>query len=232
MILKSFGCSFIFGSDLSDSYRRDKPYPVPSELTWPAMLAKQLDYQYVCYARPGSGNLQIAERALSELACDLDRNSIYVINWSYIDRFDYFDPDNSRWPNNPWSTILPVDVDNKTEAYYKYFHSEYRDKLTTLINIKLVIDSLNQKNYPFIMTYMDELMFDQQWHTTPAVVALQQFVRPYLTTFDGLDFLSWSKKQGFPISTTGNHPLEEAHTVASDYMIKIFHKQKTNDLAR
>ena len=63
MNLKSFGCSFIFGSELSDDGRTG-PYATGSCLTWPALLAKEFGYGYHTYARPGSGNLQIAERAL------------------------------------------------------------------------------------------------------------------------------------------------------------------------
>ena len=227
MILKSFGCSFIFGTDLSDDGRNGR-YATGSKLTWPAHLATHLNYDYQTYARPGAGNLQIAERVLSELACDCEKN-LYVINWSYIDRFDYVDPNNSRWPGTYWGTILPVDSTEIANIYYKNLHSEYRDKLTTLLNIRVVIDSLKQKNYPFIMTYMDELMLDQQGHTTPAVIDLQEYIRPHLTTFDGTNFLEWSRQHGFAISQQGNHPLEKAHLAAGDYIFKVFDKQNTVD---
>ena len=61
MKLKSFGCSFIFGSELAYD-GRDSPYATPSQLTWPAHLAQHLNYNYQCYARPGAGNLQILEQ--------------------------------------------------------------------------------------------------------------------------------------------------------------------------
>jgi hypothetical protein len=226
MNLKSFGCSFIFGSELSDEGRR-KPYDTGSQLTWPAHLAQHLNYNYLCYARPAAGNLQIAERALSELSCDNEDN-LYVISWTYIDRFDYIGS-SPRWPGTPWTTILPVDTEPVAEMYYKNLHSEYRDKLTTLIYIKSVLDKLKQKNCQFIMTYMDDLLFDQRWHTTPAVIDLQEYIRPYMTQFDNVNFLQWSKNNNFQISPQNNHPLEEAHQAAGDYMIKVFHKQNTVD---
>ena len=66
MTLKSFGCSFIFGSDLADD-GRDGPYATPSQLTWPALLAQHLGRDYQCYARPGSGNLQILNTILNQI---------------------------------------------------------------------------------------------------------------------------------------------------------------------
>jgi hypothetical protein len=105
---------------------------------------------------------------------------------------------------------MPIDTTDLAKVYYRDLHSEYRDKFTCLSYIKLAIDTLNQKNIPFIMTYMDELLFDQQWHVTPAVTALQDFIKPYMTTFEGQTFLNWSRAHGYPESVTW-HPLEPAH---------------------
>jgi hypothetical protein len=229
MILKSFGCSFIFGTDLPDAVAIPGQVVVPSQQTWPAILAKNLNYQYECFARPGAGNLQIAEQALSQASTSLD--SVFVISWSWIDRFDHWGQieKRSNWINgNKWQTIVPTDTTQTAKIYYQNLHSEYRDKLTSLMSIKLVIDTLKQKNIPFIMTCMDELLFDQRWHITPAVIDLQEYVRPYIVSFEGQTFLDWSRANGYPISTT-LHPLEAAHRAAGEYMIKVFDKQNIID---
>ena len=229
MILKSFGCSFIFGTDLADDGRH-LPTPTPSNYTWPAHLAQHLGYEYHCHARPGSGNLQIAERVLShatEPECDL-----FVIGWTWIDRFDYTNgnisnnPIQSKWNN--WRTIMPNNTDPLANTYYRGLHSEFRDKLSSLMAIKLVIDTLNQKQIPFVMTYMDDLMFDQRWNTTTAVIDLQNFIKLYMIDFEGKSFLDWSKHYNFEISTT-LHPLELAHAAAAELLIKSFDKQKIVD---
>ena len=90
------------------------------------------------------------------------------------------------------------------------------------------MDTLNQKNIPFIMTYMDELLFDQKWHTTPAVLNLQEYIKTYMTEFENKTFLDWSRKYNYP-ETARWHPLEEAHRAASDYIIKVFDTQNTID---
>jgi len=228
MNLKSFGCSFIFGSELSDD-GRNGPYATGSQLTWPAHLARHLGYKYLTYARPGAGNLQIAERVLSNLATN--EQALFVIGWTYIDRFDYVNTANpDKWPGMPWSTLMPIDTDVVAETYYRDLHSEIRDKLTTLMSIRLVIDTLKQKNCPFIMTYMDDLIFDQRWHTTPAITDLQDYVKPHMTTFEGQNFQQWSKKNGHAITSIG-HPLEKAHAAAGKLMIKVVDTQNTNDRA-
>ena len=93
MKLKSFGCSFIFGSELADD-GRDRPYATPSQLTWPSHLAQHLGRDYSCYARPGAGNLQILENILNQSAVS-DCNDLFVIGWTWIDRFDYYDADHN-----------------------------------------------------------------------------------------------------------------------------------------
>jgi len=209
MKLKSFGCSFIYGSDHTD-IANDKHCNIPSQTTWPALLSKRLGTDYLCYARPGIGNLHILETVLTQAASN--DNAIFVIGWTWIDRFDYTNTQDS------WQTILPVDDTALANTYYRELHSQYRDKLTTLIQIQTAIDTLNRCRIPFIMTYMDELILETEWHTNPAITSLQNYVFPYLTKFEGATFLDWSRKNNYSIST-GLHPLEHAHKHAANYLI-------------
>ena len=213
MNLKSFGCSFIFGSELADADRK-RLFITTSKFTWPALYADMLGYEYCSDARPGAGNLQIAERTLNELA--KNEHALYVIGWTWIDRFDYYVPNFK----NRWKTIMPADESSMADTYYRNIHSQYRDKLTTLMSIRSVIDTLKEKKYPFIMTYMDELMFETEWHSSPAVAELQNYIRPYMTTFEGLNFLDWSKTHGYPV-TENWHPLEAAHQAAAEYILEL-----------
>lgn len=226
MILKSFGCSFIFGTDLADAGTQFVN-PPPSQNTWPAHLARHFGLEYKCFARPGSGNLQIAERVLSHLS--ESEPCVYVIGWTWIDRFDYTnstvtsDPMLAQWHN--WNTLMPTDTSDLSRTYYQGLHSEYRDKLTTLMHVKLVIDTLIQRKQQFIMTYMDELMFDQRWNYTSAVLDLQESIKSYMIQFEKQTFLNYSLHHGFKISST-LHPLEQAHKSAAQEVIQQVDAQK------
>lgn len=209
MKLKSFGCSFIYGTDLADA---DMIKIRASRHTWPALLAQHLGRDYECYARPGSGNLQILEQVLNQAAVSAAED-LFVISWSWIDRFDYYAPDQTGEPWHDWSTIMPADNNDTARTYYRDLHSEYRDKLVSLSHVRLAIDTLKQKGIPFVMTYMDQLLLDQRWHVSPAVVDLQEYVKPHLMTFEGQTFLDWSRAHGYAESA-GWHPLEAAHCAA------------------
>jgi hypothetical protein len=189
---------------------RDRAH-FPSHLTWPALYASRLGYDYECHALPGIGNLQITDRIL----CNLSPDTLYFINWTWIDRFDYTDP-----LDNYWQTISPSNNSDSSTYYYRNLHSQLRDKLTSLISIKLVIDTLNQYGFPFIMTYMDELLFEDEWHTSDSIINLQNSIRPFMKTFDGMSFLNWSKYNNYPIGEK-LHPLTEAHQQAANYLLNL-----------
>jgi hypothetical protein len=217
MDIKSFGCSFIFGSELADD-GRNGPYAVGSRLTWPALLANHYGYGYQTYARPGSGNLQILERVLNQIS---NEPALNIIGWTWIDRFDFVSDLATSWTGGTkWKTLMPIEESKISENYYRDFHSEYLDKLTNLVYIKTAIDCLKQKNLKFIMTYMDDLLFDSKWNTSAAVNELQDYVQPYMTRFDSMNFLEWSKKKGYPIGVA-SHPLEQAHRAAAEYMLEL-----------
>ena len=229
MKLKSFGCSFIFGSDLADEGTGlGAPYEPSSQLTWPARLALHYKYDFECHARPGSGNLRILQKILSQSA--LDDDALFVIGWSWIDRFDYtidqksheFDMANSQ---QTWKTILPGGSGTDDIYYYKNLHSQYKDKLSSLIYMKTAIDILNQKNIPFIMTFIDDLIFEKD--PDSVIDELQGYIHRHMTKFEEQTFLEYCKKNNFPISEKW-HPLEQAHQAAADYLIRFFDKQNTS----
>jgi hypothetical protein len=70
---------------------------------------------------------------------------------------------------------------------------------------------------------MDDLIFESQWHATPAITSLQKFIRPYMTKFEGKTFLDWSRAHNYEISQT-LHPLETAHVEAAKLIIKDIQK--------
>lgn len=219
MKLKSFGCSFIFGTDLHDD-GRDLPVATPSQYTWPALLAKNLEYGYRCFARPGAGNLQIWENIANQVATQ--EPALYIIGWTWIDRFDYIKDNATNWYNRTrWKTIMPIDEDSTAELYYRELHSEHLDKMKSLIYVKSAIDLLSQNQCQFIMTSMDDLLLDTRWNFSSGMLPVQEFVRPYLSSFNGQTFLDFSRDNGHAISAT-QHPLESAHQHAADLVISNF----------
>lgn len=203
MRLRAFGCSFTDGTDLADS-----------ENSWPILVARRIGALYINHAEAGIGNLRIAESVLRHAR----PGDMCVINWTWIDRFDFVDRISEEW-----KSVLPADETNYSKNYYRYFYSQYRDMLSNLLNAIAVIDFLEQHDIPFMMTTIDDLWFGdilESWHDPTAVKWLQARLDPHVYNFKGKNFLDWAHDNGYPVSST-LHPLEQAHTAAADLMQPI-----------
>lgn len=216
MKLKSFGCSFVWGSELLDT-DLNGPCSVASQHTWPALVAQRLGLDYECRARPGSGNFQIANHVMNHAALH-DDDTMFVIGWTWIDRFDYI-VDEPDW-RPTWETICPISDSAAARNFYRHVHSEPWDKLRNLTAMIAVLHYLKQLRIPFVMTLMDELVMDRRWHVSPAIGMMQAELGPCISRFDGVDFLTWSKQQGYAITEIG-HPREEAHAAAAELMLPV-----------
>lgn len=205
MTVHSFGCSFIYGTDLPDCSI------YPSSLTWPALIAQHLGVRYCCHAEPGAGNLRILHQLLNTLA---DPSDIYIINWSFVDRFDYADHESDEW-----HTCRPGGTSEIEKRYYRDLHSEYRDKFASLTAIHTAISALHDHGARSIMTYVDDLLFCHRWHTSAAMQLLQRETAKHLQTFDGENWLSWCRSSGHDFTTSG-HPVQTAHSQTAAEIIK------------
>jgi hypothetical protein len=209
--LKSFGCSFFYGSELHDVGLWNDQHP--SNNTWPALIAKKLNLEHQCHALPGQGNFKIYCDILANSYCN--DNSIYVINWTWIDRFDYVDA------QEHWQTLRPAQENEIQDFYYRNLHSQLQDVIANATWIVSAAEHLKSLNCNFVMTYMDHNLLapiDPNWHDPKYLEILQQKLRKILGNFEGMNFLDWSKKKSYPISQ-GWHPLESAHQAAADYWL-------------
>jgi len=217
MILGAFGDSFLYGSDLQDIQDYDSVmHPRPSKLTYPALLAKELDFEYYCTALPAQGNKVIADDIIRAISYNKN-NMFYIINWSWIDRFEFMGEPRVRRAVG-WESTLPGKTDHKSEFYYKHFFSELDSKLSNLMYINTALEMLLKYDCKFIMTYMDHLLFDKQWHCTVSIDYLQNQIQKHTTSFNGKTFLEWSRDNNFPESESW-HPLELAHEKAAEYWL-------------
>jgi len=228
MKLKSFGCSFIFGSELHVNLRENNCIGHPlSYDTWPSLVADHYQFEFENYAWPGIGNLRILEQVLAQ--AELDDPAIFIIGWTWLDRFDFINP-----MTEIRDTLRPDGNTELHKMYYKHFYHQYHTMLTNASYILTAINVLNSKKIPFCMTLMDNTLFDPinpNWQDPHALRILQRSIKPHISWFNDMDFLSWSRANNYPISEAW-HPLEEAHVAAADYMIRIFDKQKTSDPIR
>ena len=126
-VVKKFiagGCSFTFGHELSD----DNEGKTPSKQSWAYILSQELNLcqpdDYVCTARPGSGNTGIARRVFNAVGNLKDITGVAVM-WSFLSRYDWAMPRHKNLENTRWATITPWDTtQGEAEAFRELSGSE------------------------------------------------------------------------------------------------------------
>ena len=210
--IKSFGDSFIYGSDLKDNIDSNKH----SKNTWPALIAKKIDATYHCHAQAGASNSAIARQVL-EYA---DQDSLNVIQWTWIDRTEFFDID-----NNQHIQIYPKQSNDINKYYYKHLHSEIQDKWMSLSMMHSTLAYLKNNNMPYVCHVIDRLMLMQKYQVPAYITNLQKYLKSLVTWFpDFTTFFEWSKLNKFDISDAW-HPLEQAHQQAFNIMLELYHER-------
>jgi len=185
MIIGAFGDSFLFGSDLSDIQNYDAlNWFLPSNQTFPALIARQLQLEYYCTALPGQGNKVIADDIIRTIS-QRGSSVFYFINWSWIDRFEYLG-DARVGDATGWESTLPGNNNSNSAYYYKNFYTDLDAKLSNLMYINTALDCLIANHCKFIMTYMDHLLFDTKWNSSTSIEFLQNKIRFYCTNFVNL----------------------------------------------
>lgn len=215
-----FGDSFVYGSEQENNE--------DGSLGWPGRVANNLNCEYHTRAHPGCGNDYIAQQIYSWFAQNPVEDTLAVINWTWISRWDYYVFDHKTWITfGP--TCVPErlkDLVDRTQAkeMVEFYHSRINagilwNKLRNLQTIYAAQSYMKQKNINCIQTYMDYDMFDiscEHKDLTPDYInELQKLVYPELELFEGQNFVDWSRKNRFVVSKGGMHPLENAHIAAA-----------------
>jgi hypothetical protein len=214
--LIAFGDSFTWGSELQDEV--DANSEKCSQYTWPALLAKEHNLNYICLARPGASNQTIMRTLLDNIA-NLDKDDIVILNWTWINRWDFYNLQEEKW-----STVRPAsnEATEFDKLYYKYFQSELWDKLETLKSMYLANSILNSYGIKFVQTSIDDLVFNTEYHAPDYILALQNSLNNDILYFGNKGFYAWAKDNNFPMSKGVGHPLEKAHKEAYEHANKKF----------
>ena len=225
----AIGDSFTRGDELADCPPQTEIDDCASSFTWPALLAKSLDATYQSCSLGGAGNQWISW----QVACRIKQDTLYIVNWSWFERFDYVDIETDLW-----TTTHPHHEDKLDHYFYRNIDSDIWNLHRNLQQMHSTISLLKQNNIDFIMTCLDthySLTYNDMRSSGPGTIAwtraissLQEQVVPCIVDFEGMSFLEWSKHKQYPIGPNG-HPLEKAHAEAAKYINTIITKESQNE---
>jgi len=243
------GDSFTYGSELSDCFvlsESSTPKEVHSQSTYTALIAKELDLEYICAAHPGNSNSAIRRSVMN--ACESNTNIEQVIvTWSFPGRYE-FNFNNSWEQINPWSVADDAEktikkdfhIDNpivfqhhldklKREQalgisdFARIFYSkiggfEYWEVYNSLLDIVLLEQYLKIKDIPYLFLGVDEcILINVNKHEHDVNIK---------TLYNQIDMTKWywfPKHKGFYTWARDNkfpfattHPREPAHIEAAN----------------
>ena len=225
----SFGDSFIYGYEMTNNDYGEK--------SWPGIAAEQLDLDFERRAIPGCSNESITRQILDYYSYTKNRHHLAVINWTWIHRWEFHNqhiPVNitsTRWGSIGIDGVVNSDLwvsGEEAECFWRIYKKymtvdELWSKHQTLQTVAAVVHFLERHSIPYVQTYMDKLMFDTKWHAPGHVKSLQDLVKPSMQNFGkDVNFLDWSRKQGFSITDPGLHPLEDAHEAAAKLWVPVY----------
>jgi hypothetical protein len=218
----SFGDNFIFGSELKNNRAGSR--------SWVAQAANNLNFAFKTYAVPGCGNDHIARQIYSYFANNSTDNTLAVINWTWTGRWDFYITEHETWitlgptcvPDKLKHLVGQTEAENLIEFYQHRANSSLLwNKFRNLQTIYATQSYLKSQGILNIQTYMDDHLFNTEYHAPDYVQQLQNLVQLDMQSFEGKNFVDWSRDQGFLITNT-LHPLEDAHNAACELWQPIY----------
>lgn len=230
------GDSFVYGSELSDCIDI-QGYEQVSQLTFPALIAKEMKSEYICVARPGYSNSAIRRTVMD--ACERsDDIDLVIVSWSFKGRYEF--RFNHEWKQiSSWSAIDNIkEIENRFQINNPIVLQHHADELAqakksglndfakcfyknadqvsetydALLNIIFLQQYLTINDIPYIFTAADENIIDVNTDDE-SVKTLQQQLNKLWGWFDNKGFYTWARDEKYPFGTT--HPLDLAHIEAA-----------------
>ena len=114
---------------------------------------------------------------------------------------------------------------NLQEMYIEYISdNQLMNKFNSLQSLYCTTAFLLTNEIKFLQTNLDEELFESKWFCDGYINELQKYILPHMNSFDGLNFLDWSREKNFKITKPGWHPLEDAHHAAAEYWLPTYKK--------
>ena len=230
------GDSFVYGSELTDCIDKQGNEQV-SQLTYPALIAKEANMEYVCVAYPGYSNSAIRRTVMN--ACEQHNDiGLVIVSWTFSGRYEF--RFNNEWKQiSSWTAIDDIkEIESKFQfanpivlqhhadelalakqtglndfAKWFYNNTDYvAEVYTTLSNIIILQHYLTLNDIPYIFTAADRSSVDVIVNDE-SVQSLQNQLSKSWGWFDNKGFYTWAQDMKFPFATT--HPKEEAHIEAA-----------------
>jgi hypothetical protein len=205
----AFGDSFTFGHELSDCLTNIED--IPSSLTYAALLAKELNYNYQCKAMGYYANNAIA-RTIIENINNIDKEDIVLVMWTFPIRREFL-------LEEGFITIGKPNDHEFAKHYIKYtdLHPDWMI-IQSLRDIFIAQELLKDHQYLFLsaVTDLNKAIINKE-SSDPLIERIN--LNRWLSLDKQLGFHEWSELiLGRKIN---GHPPDQAHKLLSKIVKNI-----------
>jgi len=232
MIIVAGGDSHIWGSELQDSpHGGTNGY---SMNTFPALLAKENNFEYICAAYPGNANNAISRMVID--SCSKLQNVFLIVTWTYPQRAEFYFT--NKWISlNSWHTK----EEKFSKEYFKQVgDNEYYEIYSVLKEIVFLQYFCQVRNIPYLFLTADNHFFQHENYARSKDCSVENLFHQINwenwfwfpkgssknETLVPRGFYQWAIENKYAIGPHG-HPLEQAHRDAANLM-----KEKFNELVK
>jgi hypothetical protein len=180
--LVAFGCSHTFGHGLLDCYDPHDitgPGNKPSNVAWPAMLAKKLNLQCINISRPGSSNKEIWYNIVN---FNFKPGDLVFILWTTAWRHCIIKKDKiydvSSWCKN-----------KAAKSYYKHVFNEYDANVGLNMKMSYVDYYLKNRKIKFYQLLYDSYDYEQlSFNNNSSIIPLSmhEYLENYPKAIDNM----------------------------------------------
>ena len=208
--LLTVGCSFTYGEEL----------PEPAAQSWPALLAKEFDYELTNLGVCGGSNDYIFRQAVESPAMiDYD---LVVIQWTERSRTEAW----NEWDNkpvnisaNPSGGVIIDHLLPWVKDYYKYSYNELFAYRNWSVKILALQEYFKSRGQPYFMVGVSGIPNYKPYYE------LRDHFNYLWYRIDTKQYIGWPHKglqewyQDTPLGPNG-HPLELGHRKIADEIAK------------
>jgi hypothetical protein len=227
------GCSHTYGDDLTDPYSQ----------SWPAVLSKELGFDFLNDSTSGGTNDRILYRTIKHI----DQFNKFYIAWTYPSRFTRYKSDNNHEVNFNVQLKHELygndsDFKNYGTIHYRSWHNELYEFKLWLQRIILLQSLFKVKNKPYVMLNSDNNNINQ-WSVdckdfNDSVKSMLCFdrmddnqllnehkeIQTLLSQIDYSHFIGWNNWwitracSSYPVGPT-KHLLDDGHKYIANYIL-------------
>ena len=186
--------------------------------SFPAIIAKKLNYEFVSKAKPIISNHKITRKILSYES--YQPGDFVLADWTSTVRHEF--RTQQGWTGTSRGNIKPGSVFEE-QWYQGPGQWEYTGVYFALKEILLAQTFLVNKNIPYLFVFDNNEVLDSMLYKEPdpylasliSLINWDQFL-----WFENNGFVNWCKKHNYEFD--GTHPVKSAHQAAAEYILNNF----------